>query len=438
MPTASPTSRLLAAAIVCCVLDGAMRKWVLYNAPPVLQAVPYFSKDVFILLAAFLGGRAGPYTPVLANFRSMLFVTVGIVALGILLNLNEVRPIGALVSLRTMIVYPLLVVPIAGGLRSSRDIELVVKTVGWMAVLNGVIGAAQFYLPSSHFLNRQIASDLRAHTVDAGELTRIRAMGTFSFISGMGDLAVAGTWAGCLMLLLQPDRRLGHVFIAAGFVCAFAAMSRYGFFLSFVATSGTLWISGRKYRLVLGYTVAAALAIVIMSLYGGNQQTDLLGGIFARHQHADTFGERASAQVQVLLALEEAPLGCGLGCTQAAEKATGANFYSIPMYEAELARVIVEVGAIGLLGIVLTRLVCLLQLWRASTDAGSSRFAAIVSGGGFWTALVYFAHGPAFNHISSTFVWIAIAVALAGTNLSNQIVARRWKEPETAATLLRR
>jgi len=412
MPKISLTARLLAAGLICCVLDGAVRKWVLFNAPYVLQAIPYFAKDAFILMAAIAGALAAAPAPRLGPFRTMLFISVAIVAAGILPNLGDTRLIGGMVSLRTMIVYPVLAVPIAQGIRSPRDVLFLVKVVGWMAMMNAFLGAVQFYLPSGHILNQQISADLQAHTVGLDELSRIRAMGTFSFISGMGDLAVAGAWAGCVLLLLHPRHWLGYAFLAAGFVCAFAAMSRYGFFLASVVAVGALVVSGRRPGLVL--TVVCAGAILMTLLGREDEHSDLFSGIFTRHAASDSFRERASVQVQVLMALEDVPLGKGLGFTQAAEKAAGVDPGAGAKYETEPARVVVEIGLIGLIGTIMIRLVYLYQLWSASRSAepGATSISTTVNWTSFWALLVYFLHGPSFNHISSTFVLTIAAVAL--------------------------
>ncbi len=408
MRDASLTARLLAAAIVCCVLDGAVRKWVLSSAPPVIQAIPYFAKDVFILAAAVVGGRVGAASARLRGFGTLSTMFSAIVLLGAAVNFADLRLVGAIVSFRTMVLYPLLAIPIAKGLRSPASILLIVRTISVLVVLNASLGAVQFYLPADHALNSQVQEDLVSHTTDLSDVARTRANGTFSFISGMGDSAIVGAWAGCILVLLNYQR-LGFTTLASGFACALASMSRYGFLFAAVVTVGMLF-SARRFGLAVGLVVGLGL----LATLSGN---DLLTGLFVRHASSDRFDDRFSAQVQIFLAINEVPFGEGFGSTQAAERARAGQL-STAVYEAELARVVVEVGVIGLIGVVAARVMWLHLIWSGTRNSGAkSRFGATVCQAGFWAALAFFLHGPAFNHISTTFL-CAISAASIGAMLA--------------------
>src|SRR5207249_4858676 len=112
---------------------------------------------------------------------------------------------------------------IAPGLRSATDLQLIIKTIGYLAIGVAILGALQFYLPSDHVLNQVVDRD-GAPMIGFG--TRVRSSGTFAFISGMGDFAIMTCWAGSCLLLASFRSVKGYVFILAGLTCALAALSR--------------------------------------------------------------------------------------------------------------------------------------------------------------------------------------------------------------------
>ena len=83
---------------------------------------------------------------------------------------------------------------------------------------------------------------------------RVRASGTFSYISGMSAMSLATCWAGCFFLLAPPRKKIGYVFVLAGLTCAASALSRSGMFFSLALILSVLAFSkrGLSAAIVLG------------------------------------------------------------------------------------------------------------------------------------------------------------------------------------------
>ena len=113
------------------------------------------------------------------------------------------------------------------------------------------------------------------------------------------------------------------------------------------------------------------------------------------------------------------PLGNGLGLNQIGGRAVDAGHRVLASYEAELARLVAEVGVLGVLGVIAIRIGLLLALfhsWR-SMPTSPLREALLLS---MVTIALFFVSNTAFNHVAAGFVWPIAAVALAwaasGTN----------------------
>src|SRR5438445_321366 len=103
---ASPTARWVACAIVCCVFEGACRKWLTPGSVPVVQAIFYFSKDVAFGMAALTALRQRPRSQEVALLHQVLAVACVLILLASAVNIADTGLIGGFLSLRAMIVFP--------------------------------------------------------------------------------------------------------------------------------------------------------------------------------------------------------------------------------------------------------------------------------------------------------------------------------------------
>jgi hypothetical protein len=81
-------------------------------------------------------------------------------------------------------------------------------------------------------------------------------------------------------------------------------------------------------------------------------------------------------------------------------------------YEAELARLVAEVGILGVLGVLFIRVGLLLALFHAwrGMAVSPTRDALFIS---MATLSLFFVSNTAFNHVAAGFVWPIAAMALA-------------------------
>src|SRR4051794_12522745 len=95
-------SWLLLVALLCCVLEGALRKWVVGDTSA-LGRLAYLSKDIVFFAIAMTG-------PVLPNrwgqlTKSFLGIGLSLLALGVATSsVSGFNPVGAILSIRSFFV----------------------------------------------------------------------------------------------------------------------------------------------------------------------------------------------------------------------------------------------------------------------------------------------------------------------------------------------
>src|SRR5208282_2956876 len=136
----SATAYLLGLTLLACAFEGIFRKWVFPGSSAAVQAIFYFAKDAVFLCAA-LSALHRPVSSRQVRFLMVPFAagTVLVFAAAVLAS-GDVRLIGGMLSLRSMIVIPWLALMAAQGLRSEKDIRLIIQVVGCVAFLNAALG----------------------------------------------------------------------------------------------------------------------------------------------------------------------------------------------------------------------------------------------------------------------------------------------------------
>ena len=414
---ASTTARLMVLAIICCVFEGAGRKWLVPGASTPVQALFYFSKDFFFFLAAIAALSERPRSPQIAQLRGVLAIASMIILVACLPSISDAVIVGGVLSIRSLIVIPALSLLVATGLQGRRDLEVIAKTVGYVAIPIAVLGAMQFYLPGTHILNRQLDEFSRPVVFEG----RVRASGTFTYISGMSALSLVSCWAGCFFLLAPPRQKIGYVFVLAGLTCAAAALSRSGLFFSLALIVSVLALSRTGLSAAVGLGTALLVAALLMGEFqesddpSARHTADLITGTFSRHEVSDTVESRGEWMLlSVLDALVEVPTGRGLGQGQQAENAVSSGRRRFAGYETEMARIVFEIGDLGLFGVLFFRGAVILLLsasllttHETDTPLHYLRKTSIAALG------LFVITNTAFNHVACTFCWTVAAVALA-------------------------
>ena len=431
-PSISFAGRCVIASIALCVFEGATRKWLLPNSVPAVQALMYFSKDVPLAIAA-LSTLMHPRRTASAIFGPMaqlLIVGTLLVVMGSLIAIEGFNPMGAVITLRNGVILPWVAWLLGRNLTGRSDIVAICHVVGCSAITNAILGGIQFYLPGDHYLNLQ-PTDLTAAVEDAG---RLRASGTFSYITGMADLCIFTAWAGAVLVGGFPRRPLGYIYVFAGLTCTAVAMSRSGLLYSLALISLVL-IFNSKLRLV---GIAIALIGAFGYGFGGSffdeAATDDPGihnAIWSRHKAAgEGIEDRAFGTIisDLPAVAAEYPFGVGLGSSQMSGQVS-AKENSLTVFvstEGEHARVVYEVGVLGFCGIYLIRmgsLVILIALIQSiAFDDRQARYAA------WWPTvfLIFFGLNMSivFDHMQATYQAVALMCLLSVFEMQARLKVR--------------
>ena len=410
--TARPRQEvLLCAAFLLCILEGAARKWLLPSGSPLFY-LAYLSKDAAVLALVLTCARNRP-TPAARRFESFFLVGAVLLAAGIGLSLfSGFSGTGAFLTTRSILVLPglaLLASARLPGLNLPRALCFV-AVLTWIPAL---LGSLQYTLPATHPLNAYAAEGSDAAIQSAGH---VRATGTFSFISGMSWMAVVAVWVG-LMLGTDgaADRRqrlLGASAIGAGLLCAFTSLSRSGLAGALGLLAAALLLR-RVQRRFWGLLVLLGGLVIAIGFTGSGPVNELYSAIARRHGSSETFGERGVWVLGDLLnATEHSLTGYGYGVTQVGAMLHSTGAWGLPSHETELARVIVEVGVLGFLGVLCMRvglLLAVVEALRRARNPGRRNALTITL-----LALCFFlATNTIFDHVGSAFAWLTAGIALA-------------------------
>src|SRR5205807_10581449 len=179
----------------------------------------------------------------------------------------------------------------------SFSIKSIATILALLTIINFALGVVQNRTGAESVLNRYAAPNVAITVVETG----VRATGTFSFISGLGVMAVVGIWAGLVLLSLRNSTRyrfLGGCSIVAGFGCSLAAVSRGPVLIGAVMVA--VWLAFVRLGIssTVRLSIAAALVILMLAVSGLVPILgDLGSGLIQRNESAgDSFQERAFGQ----------------------------------------------------------------------------------------------------------------------------------------------
>lgn len=422
-------TRLIIAVFFCGIFEGAARKWLLPASFSELSYLAYLSKFIAFWLVCF--AAAAPISPSRSMLEYRTFLQAGLVLLacGAMLSaLGGFSFAGAFLTIVMTVAGPLLAYLATPNLRKA-NITRVLQGIALMALFPALLGMIQFDLPANHVLNKYVGDARWTDVVT--DLGRVRATGTFSFISGMSVMTVLCVWAGLSLRTISArahDQILGLTAVVAGFMCGFAALSRGAIFMSLALLAARLAFIGRD-RQLLAVIIVGALGYTYLSVGFPTSQpkaeVSLTSGVFVRHSRSDTILDRVGSWGnQLLHASENVPLGNGFGLNQIGGKAVDTGRRVLVTYEAELARLVAEVGVLGVFGVLAIRiglLIALFHAWRRMA-ASPTRDALLLS---MATLSLFFVSNTAFNHVAAGFVWPIAAIALTWASHGENVGRRR-------------
>lgn len=401
---------------MCCVFEGAARKWGVGDAS-IAGRLAYLSKD--IVMALFLIAGAGRSSPLTNAAQPYVVVGLFLVGLGSAISAaSGIEPVGAVLTIRTFFILPLAAWS-AARLLPSDALRRFALWVVILALPISVLGIRQFYSPSSSVINRY--TTVGEYVATSGVSQRVRATGTFSYISGFGEFATVAVWAAIVTLTLartQRERLLGAAGLVAAFACAFVTVSR-SVALTAVGLVAVWAFAGGKYgrKAQAALTVALVLFAIVIFTEQWNAAGEIATTVYTRHVTGrDTFAHRFWYNfIHPLDAIGNSPIGEGLGSQQVTKSLSENARRERAMFESAWGRVIMEIGVLGLIGFLMTLCLVLAPLSRAyrSTSRGEAATILAVTLAALSARALM---GFQFNHVAAYFYWAMAAAALALAN----------------------
>jgi hypothetical protein len=402
------------------VFEGALRKWGVGEAS-IAAKLAYVSKD--IVLATFLVLGLG--APSVLTRIAQPYLVAGLTLLACGAGLSAIFGIdllGAVLTLKTFFVLPVACL-LAGQLLPTDSLRRFARWIAILSVPLAVLGVLQFYSPSNSGLNRYstMGEDVAATTSGVNE--RVRATGTFSYISGFGEFAETAVWAGIVTFTIARtvrERLLGYAAVGSGFCCALVTVSRAVALISLALVVVWALVGGQFGRKVrTAFTIAFAALAALFLTQEWDHAEEIVSTVYLRHyseKNSDTFSGRLWYQfVHPMDALAIAPLGFGLGSQQSATMLEDATRRSQGMFESPWGRTIMEVGILGLLGFFVTLGVVFAPLIAAyrATKRSELRTVLAVTGAALMAKALL---GFQFNHVTTYFFWATGASVLSLAN----------------------
>jgi len=412
---------IILSSIALCVLDGAIRKWLLRDDEGFLKYVPYFSKDVAFAILLFI-----PRPIALGDLGRLLwaFLKVGLAfcvvgaAASAVFNLGSVNFVGAALSIRSLIFLPVCALLAMSRLREVR-LHRVALLIGALTLINAGLGTLQYSSSKDDPINYYASKQYEAVMFEES----VRAMGTFPYITGFGTLAMVGTWAGTVLMNYGERRRwyfaAGVITALAGIWCALLSISRGPTIIAVAILIAWLLSSRKLFQNFLRLSIFAVLLMVLLFAIGRASLIERVSDtLLARNEAAEDIEQRLTPPIgEVIELIGIVPIGAGFGSEQVGGVFAETGVMSFRQFESQLSRIVMETGALGLIGFLVTCTGLIVTLYRAQRDTPDIPLRrSIVTGAVLIFWLLY--SNVVFDHVASFFVWSIASLLLAKAEAS--------------------
>jgi hypothetical protein len=404
-------------------MEGAARKWF-FSSGSIAKYLCYFSKDI---LFGLLVVTTWPRTAINGSDSLKKFLTFGIslcVVGAIISSTEEYNLVGAVLSARALFFLPLiayLALPRLGGIK----LEGVALLIGLFTIANAGLGLLQYHASPDALINHYATEAGSPADMFQGN---VRAAGTFSYITGYGNMASVGAWAGLTLLCLAAGRiqyvMAGWAIYLAALLCGLASISRATVLLV-GATFIVFVLSGRQ-GLANLFKAGAGLTVIFLVAYSVNLSskfTALSDKLLQRSEMAgDSFGERTLNPIsEIGDAFETAPMGGGFGMQQVGGVYAETGIMAFRSWENQFPRLVIETGILGLAGFFVTCIGALGALFTARNSCPTEGLRRVCALTIFLFSSLFFTN-VAFNHTASFFAWSIFAVTIAAVSGRSEAV----------------
>jgi hypothetical protein len=405
------------AALLLAVFEGAVRKW----AFPDYGQLIYLAKDILLL-----GAYAGFFLPRILRHQPLALrhpVTMPLVLLGIVAVFELANPLLpnlaiGLFGLKAYLVYAPLLYLVPYAFRETGELRRFLMAFVLLAFVPLTLGIVQFWTPPDSVLNRYAWEEEPTGIATFAETGKVRVTGTFSFISGHAVYLTLIVLIGVALMGIERGRRqrltIGAV-LALAVANLFMTGSRGPFLALGAAVPALLVLAGFTPRRVsLARAAVPGVAVLAAVVLAVNAFPDAVAAFRERvAANEDVPGRVLGVVREPLWALGEAGvIGYGIGTTHQAIVFLGGSGDAVPPAEGEWERIVLEVGPIGFVLVLLTRLLVIARTWQAwrARPEGDSRRALLAVALTF--LLLSFPGNIVFNHTAAIFYWFMAGVAL--------------------------
>ena len=411
---------LIIGALISNVFEGAIRKWVLFGSGQVI----YFVTDGIVLascISFWNSEKARTSIPEARAVTRWLVAVASIVCIGIF-NPDLGSIIVGLFGAKCYLLDCLLIFTVPFLFNTSADLYRFFRYYLLIAIPVCLLGVAQFNAPANSVLNRYAAEDAAITTFEGAEAVRIT--GTFAYITGHAVFLLI--MALLSLGVLATERRLWARILSV---------------IVMALVLANLFMSGsRAFVLIVGILVLISLVMFgfrsdrigarlrILLVVGGVGGASLVSGQFRKAYDAflnrTTTATYESFESRVFLDVGRMPSlvdyvglgGLGPGAEQSGAWALRSALslpsptVSVPFVEAEYARILVEIGVVGVLIWYGLRVAVLIALWKVYRQLRSPDLR-------FWAFLIFMLHlltldiGVVINHTFAVYYWFFAGVA---------------------------
>ncbi len=349
--------RAIKAVFILLVVEGALRKWVLPQASEMI----YFLKDLVILGAYFnfylFSSFNKKLIPKLPIINILIFIAVGWCIFQIF-NPSLGSPLVGVFGLRGYLLYIPLIWMVPYLFNSEEDLYEFLRSHLLLTIPVGIIGIIQFFSPPSSFINAY-ANEESVVKATFGVTDAVRITGTFPYISGYGVYLIV--CFGLLIFMLSIKQSGGwqaisilEIFLVT--VNSFMTGSRGTVFAEVLFLVGYLGTKGlTKPASILRLIKQLIVPILVVAIAVSIWFRPAINSFWLRTtSNHDVGGRITSGFTEPLDFIEYKQLdGYGTGATHQATPALR-KVLDLPegevipvYYEAEMGRIVLELGPIG-------------------------------------------------------------------------------------------
>lgn len=434
-------------AMVLVIFEGAIRKWVFPGA----QDLIYFAKDV-LLVGAYLGyfrdrSRLRHRMPSIPVISAVLVMSAVVGALQIF-NPELPNLLVGVFGFKAYFFYTPLLFVLPAAFASDAELYTFLRRYALIAIPVGLLATAQFFSPSSSFLNTYArTSQENAYIATFGSSTFVRVTATFPFITGYTAYLQATVTLTLCLLGVNGWRFKGNYLLFLALTMTVLGMlmtgSRGPVLILALLLPLYWWLGVIRERgggAAFGRLLAALSLVAGLVAFVGE---DAVGAFIGRASSVGDVRSRVTSPLlsPYILLPDAGLLGFGIGATHQTAAALAPNLIPYSwlhglIVEVEPGRILLEVGAIGFLMIYFVRVALTIYALQQVMTL-RTRFHRAMATAAFLMFVASLPTGVIFDVTSDVYYWFYAGLLMLSVRLDREAVAaaaRKREQERIAAT----